>query len=72
MSFSFKRLAECARSKTGDSHAKLTNMKSCFNDEKMALVARKIVYRYEFIDEHAKVTYKGLPHMEASYSKVRL
>ena len=38
----------------------------------MALIARKGFYRYEFIDEHAKLTYKGLPPKEACYSKVKL
>ncbi len=37
----------------------------------MALITRKDFYPCEFIDEHAKLTYKCLPPKEA-YSKVKL
>ncbi len=43
-------------------------MKRSFNDEEMALIVRKGFYPYEFTDEHAKLTYKGLPAREVFYS----
>ena len=51
---------------------KFTNMKRFFNEGKMKLIARKGFYPYEFIDEHTKLTYQGLPPREAFYSKVKL
>ena len=38
----------------------------------MAQIARKGFYPYEFIDDHTKLTYQGLPPKESFYSKVRL
>ena len=38
----------------------------------MALIARKGFYPYEFIDDHTKLNYPGLPPKESFYSKVRL
>ncbi len=38
----------------------------------MALIPRKRFYPYEFIDDHTKLTYQGLPPKESFYSKVRL
>ncbi len=47
-------------------------MKQLFNEDEMTLIARKGFYPYEFIDEHAQLTYKDLPPKEAFYSKVNL
>ena len=38
----------------------------------MALIARKGFYPYEFVDDHTKLNYPGLPPKENFYSKVRL
>ena len=38
----------------------------------MALIARKGFYPYEFIDDHQKLNYPGLPPKDKFYSKVRL
>ncbi len=38
----------------------------------MAIIARNGFYSYEFIDEHSRLTYKGLPPKDAFYSKVKL
>jgi hypothetical protein len=56
--------------KTDDPYAKFTNMKKCV--EELSLIARKGFYPYEFIDDHTKLTYKGVPEKESVYSKVRL
>ncbi len=57
---------------TGDPYAKFTCMKNHFNEKEMALIARKGFYPYEFIDDHTKLNYPGLPPKENFYSKVRL
>ncbi len=72
MNFSLEKLAESLKSKTGHPYTKFTNMKRFFNEEEMPLIARKSLYPYEFIDDHTKLTYKGLPPRESFYSKVRL
>ena len=38
----------------------------------MSLIGRKGFYPYEFVDDHTKLTYPGLPPKDACYSKVRL
>ena len=72
MAFSLEKLTDSLKLKTGDQYTKFTNMKRFFNEEEMKLIARKGFYPYEFIDEHAKLTYQGLPPKEAFYSKVKL
>jgi hypothetical protein len=67
-----EKLAKCLKSKTSDPYATFTNMKRRFNDEEMALVARRGCYPYDLIDAHAKLTYKGLPPKDVFYSKVKL
>ena len=57
---------------TGDPYAKFTFMKAHFDDKQMALIARKGFYPYEFIDDHTKLNYPGLPPKDKFYSKVRL
>ena len=47
-------------------------MKKFFNEKEMALIARKGFYPYEFIDDHTKLNYPGLPPKENFYSKVKL
>ncbi len=41
MSFSFERLTECLKSKTGDTYEKITSVSRSFSDEEMALIDRK-------------------------------
>ncbi len=72
MAFSLEKLTESLKMKTSDPYTKFTNMKSFFNEGEMKLIARKGFYLYEFIDEHAKLTYQGLPPKEVVYSKVKL
>ncbi len=40
-----------------------------FDDKEMALIARK---GFEFIDDHQKLSYPGLPPKDKFYYKVRL
>ena len=47
-------------------------MNKYFNEKEMALIARTSFYPYEFIDDHTKLNYPGLPPKESFYSKVRL
>ena len=72
MAFSLEKLTDSLKIKTGDPYAKFTNMKRFFNEEEMKLIAKQWFFPYEFIDEHAKLTYQGLPPKEAFYSKVKL
>jgi hypothetical protein len=47
-------------------------MKKLLNEREMALIARKGFYPYEFIDDHTKLSYPGLPPKKNFYSKVKL
>ncbi len=70
MAFNLKKLTDSLKPKTGEPYTKFTNMKRFSNEEEMKLITRKGFYPYEFIDEHAKLTFQGLPPKEAFYSKV--
>ena len=72
MAFSLDKLVKSLTMKTGDPFIKFRNMKQHFNAEEMKLIARKGFYPYEFVDDHSKLNYSGLPPKESFYSKVRL
>ena len=72
MAFSLETLVKSMTALTGDPYAKFTFMKKHFDDKQMALIARKGFYPYEFIDDHTKLNYPGLPPKDKFYSKVRL
>ncbi len=71
MAFSLEKITDRLKMKTVDPYSKFTKMKR-FNEGEMKLIARQGFYPYEFMDEHAKLTYQGLPPKEAFYSKVKL
>ena len=73
MEFSLDKLVKGLTAETGDPYAKFTFMKkNKFNEKEMALIARKGFYPYEFIDDHTKLNYPGLPPKDNFYSKVKL
>ena len=72
MTFSLETLVKSLTAETGDPYAKFTFMKKLFSESEMALIARKGFYPYEFIDDHTKLNYPGLPPKENFYSKVKL
>ena len=72
MAFSLDKLVNSLTMKTGDPFIKFRNMKTHFNDEEMKLIARKGFYPYEFVDDHSKLNYPGLPPKETFYTEVRL
>ncbi len=72
MAFSLERLTDSLEFKTGDPYATFTSVKRFFKEEEMKFIGRKGFYPYKFIDEHANLTYQGLPPKEAFYSKVKV
>ena len=61
MAFSLDKLVKGLTAETGDPYAKFTFMKNFFNEKEMSLIARKGFYPHEFIDDHSKLNYPGLP-----------
>ncbi len=65
VTFSLETLVKSLTAEIGDPFAKFTFMKKFVSESEMALIARKGVYPYEFIDDHTKLNYPGLPPKES-------